>query len=272
MRCWVLGTGSRGNAVVLESDGSRVLIDAGFAVRTLVRRLRAIGLVPQDVEAVVVTHEHADHARSAAACAQLFGWRLVASSGTIRADVDLQSAGAVGVAPGETVALSTMTLATVPVPHDAAAPVAIVATARRSGVRIGVAYDFGRATDAVRRGLSRLNVLVLESNHDCGMLRAGPYPPSVAARIAGPRGHLSNTAAADLAGAIMHRGLERIVLAHLSENCNDPALALESMRGSLRHLRGRAPSVAVATQSRIAGPFGPAAAEPMAQLGLWADG
>jgi phosphoribosyl 1,2-cyclic phosphodiesterase len=159
------------------------------------------------------------------------------------------------VRSGETVALSTLDLATVPVPHDAAQPVAVVATARRSGIRTGVAYDLGHVTDAARAGLANLDLLVLEANHDLDMLRSGPYPVSVADRIAGPRGHLSNAAAADLARAVVHRGLGRIVLAHLSEHCNEPRLAIHAVATALARTRRGGVPVSAASQHAVTGPF-----------------
>ncbi len=190
MRSWVLGTGSNGNAVLLEADGSFALVDAGLPIRTLVRRLASIGVAPEQIELVVLTHEHSDHARAAIAGRRLFGWRLLATRGTVAADVELAAAGTESLRAGDGVVLGTMDVSTIPVPHDAAAPVAIVATARRSGFRTGVAYDLGRATDVVRRGLTDVDVLIVESNHDDVLLRTGPYPRSVANRIAGPHGHL----------------------------------------------------------------------------------
>lgn len=264
MRSWVLGTGSHGNAVLIECERSRVLIDAGLPIRSLVRRLRRIGVAPEEIEAVVLTHEHNDHARAAAVGARMFGWRIVATRGTVAARAELGAAGAEGVRPGEVLALSTMEIVTIPVPHDAAAPVAVVATAQRSGARTGVAYDLGRATDAVRRGLADLDVLIIESNHDDALLRTGPYPRSVANRIAGPHGHLSNVDAAQLVGAVAHRGLKRIVLAHLSANCNEPALALRTMTSAVRRGAARGAAVSVATQAEIAGPFGPDGAVQLA--------
>lgn len=257
MRSWVLGSGSQGNAVLLEADDGYVLVDAGFAVRELTVRLRAIGITPGSVEAVILTHEHADHARSAAAGARSFGWRVYASPLTIACTAELRGTGATAVIPGERIALSTMDFSTVSVPHDAAQPVAVIATSRRTGVRTGVAYDLGTSTTALRRALADLDVLIVEANHDPGMLRAGPYPPSVAHRIAGPRGHLSNTAAAELASAVAHQGLAHVVLAHLSLNCNEPALAVRAVAAALRGgVRGAIP-VSVSSQNVIAGPFGP---------------
>jgi len=269
MRSWVLGTGSNGNAVLLEAGGSYVLVDAGLPIRTLVRRLARVHVAPQQIEGVVLTHEHTDHARAAVAGARMFGWRLVATRGTVAAYAALMTAGIDTIRVGERVVLSTMEIDTIPVPHDAAAPIAIVATATRSGFRTGVAYDLGRATDAVRRGLTALDVLIIESNHDDVLLRTGPYPRSVANRIAGPHGHLSNAEAADLVRTVAHRGLTHVVLAHLSANCNEPALALRTMAGALARTRARGASSGVATQDEVAGPFG---AVSSAQLTLGLSG
>lgn len=256
MRSWVLGTGSGGNAILLEVDGARVLVDAGFPMRELVRRLRRIGVAPTSIEAIVLTHEHADHARGAAAGARVFGWPIYASRRTVAADESLRDADATGVETLATIALSTMDLRMVPVPHDAAQPVAVVATARRTGVRIGVAYDLGHVTPTVRAGLADLDVLILEANHDEDMLRAGPYPPTVVDRIAGRHGHLSNRAAAELACAVAHRGLRCVVAAHLSANCNDPRLAERALRSALTRTRFSSVSVMAAAQDQVMGPFG----------------
>jgi phosphoribosyl 1,2-cyclic phosphodiesterase len=265
---WVLGTGSQGNAVVLEADGSYVLVDAGLPIRTLIRRLASVGIAPGAIEGVLLTHEHTDHARAAVAGARLYGWRLIATAGTIAADSGLASASAEALAVGVTVELSTMQVTAVPVPHDAAAPVAFVATARRSGARTAVAYDLGCVNDAVRRELCGLDVLIIESNHDEAMLRMGPYPRSVANRIAGPRGHLSNRAAAELGRSVAHRGLRRVVLAHLSANCNEPALALRTMTAAMARGRPISVSVSVAGQSAVTGPFGPSQGARTTQLSL----
>lgn len=256
MRIWALGTSSAGNAFLLESEGARVLVDAGFAPRTLAARLAAVGAAPESVEAVVLTHEHADHARGAADGAARWGWRILASHGTVDAHADLAAAGARRFRAGDELALNTMTIATIPIAHDAAEPVALVATGRRSGTRIGIAYDLGHATEPLARALARLDVLVIEANHDQAMLRDGPYPAMVRARIAGPNGHLSNRAAAELAACCVHRELAAVVLAHLSARCNSPALAVQTVGRSLVRARSRA-TLAPAPRAGTAGPFGP---------------
>lgn len=256
MRVWVLGSGSGGNAVLIECGETRVLVDAGFAPRELARRLAAVGVTPQSVKACVVTHEHSDHVKGAAAASQRWGWSLHASAGTAEAWPALLEADARTFDPGDTFSLGGMELRTLPTPHDAAAPVAVVATSSRSGARAGVCYDLGHASDAVRVGLCELDVLVLEANHDEGMLRAGPYPPSVQRRIGSRSGHLSNGAAGRLARECAHHNLRHVVLAHLSENCNDPSVAHATVTKSLdgTRFRGR---VHVARQDAVAGPFTP---------------
>ncbi|MGI8499133.1 MAG: MBL fold metallo-hydrolase [Gemmatimonadaceae bacterium] len=233
MRMWVLGSGSRGNAVLFEAEGSRVLIDAGFTVRDLEARLGAVGVPGESIEDLVVTHEHTDHVRGACAAARRWGWTIHASAGTLAACPELVAAGAIAIPPDGVLMLDTICLDAVPVPHDAVEPIAIVATARGSGVRAAVVYDLGHVGEALRRKLADLDLLVLEANHDDGMLRAGPYPPSVVHRIGGRLGHLSNRAAAGLARGCAHRALSHIVLAHLSDRCNQPGLAAAAVGAAL---------------------------------------
>ncbi|HEX6807525.1 MAG TPA: MBL fold metallo-hydrolase [Gemmatimonadaceae bacterium] len=233
MRAWALGTGSSGNALVLEAGDGRVLVDAGFPPRELVRRLRALDIAPESIEALIVTHEHHDHARGAVSCANKWHWQTYASGGTWRSLRRRVRAGT-AFASGATLDLRTMCVRTVRVAHDAAEPVALVATARDTGERVGLVYDVGHATRSLVDALSGLDALVLESNHDEGWLRAGPYPPSVCERIAGPFGHLSNRAAGAVAAACAHRGLTSVVLAHLSQRCNSPELAHAAMRATLK--------------------------------------
>jgi phosphoribosyl 1,2-cyclic phosphodiesterase len=148
-----------------------------------------------------------------------------------------------------------MELQSISLPHDAEEPVGIIATDEIGG-RVGIVYDLGYANAALRRALGDLDVLVLEANHDEGMLRAGPYPPTVRDRIAGRRGHLSNTAAADLARDVAHPSLAHIVLAHLSDQCNDASLARSAMSRGLASTRFTG-VVHAAPQDAVIGPFEP---------------
>lgn len=257
MRLWVLGTGSRGNAVLLESDGARLLVDAGFGVRTLAERLVAARVAPESIAACVVTHEHADHVKGVRHAAARWGWAVHASTGTTAACASLQASSATTFAAGGAFRVGPFAVQTVATPHDAAESVAVVVTAD-SGARAGVCYDLGHVPDAVRLALADLDLLVLEANHDEAMLRAGPYPPSVADRIAGRFGHLSNRAAASLARQIAGPSLRQVVLAHLSESCNDPGVATAAVGEALGRTRFRG-AILPALQDSIAGPFTTAA-------------
>lgn len=232
MRTWLLGSGSRGNATVIESGDTRVLIDAGFPRRVLARRLQAAGIAPESISLLVLTHEHHDHACGAASSTRRWGWPVYGTSGTFAQCPAFAETREIRAT--DTISFGALDLKAFPVPHDATAPIALVATERSTGARIGLAYDFGHVTDGVRAALERVDVLIVESNHDEMMLRACPYPPSVRWRIAGPRGHLSNRAAAELVRSIAWRGLRQVVLAHLSETANEPELAVAAMRRAWR--------------------------------------
>jgi phosphoribosyl 1,2-cyclic phosphodiesterase len=255
MRVWVLGSGSRGNAVLLEHRGARVLVDAGFHAKALEQRLAAIDVSCESIEALVVTHEHHDHVRGACAAARAWGWALHASCGTVSAYPTLRDADVCTFEAGATLRFSSMELQSVAVPHDAEEPVAIIATDDVGG-RVGIVYDLGYANASLRRSLSDLDVLVLEANHDEGMLRTGPYPPIVRDRIAGRRGHLSNTAAANLARDVAHPSLAHVVLAHLSDQCNDASLARTAVTRGLAATRFTG-AVHAAPQDAVIGPFEP---------------
>jgi phosphoribosyl 1,2-cyclic phosphodiesterase len=251
----MLGSGSRGNAVLLETDGSRVLVDAGFPPRVLAQRLARVGVAPASIGAVVLTHEHTDHVRGVAAAATRWGWAIHATRGTIAGCADLVGRGVRILEPGVTSPLGEFDVVAVRAPHDAAEPVALVLTARQSGARAGIAYDLGHVTDGVRQAMRDLDLLVLEANHDPAMLRSGPYPPVVQDRIAGRHGHLANPDAAALAREVSHRGLSDVILAHLSQQCNRPALALGAVGEGLRRARFRG-RLTASSQDDVAGPFG----------------
>ena len=269
MRVWVLGSGSEGNAVLVECGESRVLVDAGFAPRTLASRLQSIGVAPASIEACVVTHEHGDHAKGAAAGAMRWGWALYATDGTMEASPGLRAAGCTSVSSGVPVSLTRLTLTTRDTPHDAASPVGVRLECMRTGATTVVCTDVGHVSASVRTLCERADILVLESNHDEGMLRAGPYPPSVQARIGSATGHLSNRSCADLARDMVHRDLTHVVLAHLSERCNDHGLAHQTAAGSLRQRRFGG-TLSVAMQHAVVGPFMPRAGrgEPPPQYAL----
>jgi phosphoribosyl 1,2-cyclic phosphodiesterase len=254
MNLWVLGSGSSGNSVLVESGRSRILIDAGFPPRVLKHRLAIAGVPPESIAAVVVTHEHTDHMKGVAAAAKKWGWTIVSTAGTRMMCPDWAGLPAILTPRKSSVCIGDFHVETVPVSHDATEPIGVVVTSVSDGARAGMIYDLGYVTESVSRALDKLDVLVMEANHDEGMLRTGPYPPSLQRRIASNFGHLSNRSAAQTVSQSIHSGLTNIVLAHLSEKCNTPRTALATVGDALRKARFRG-RLTAASQDNVIGPF-----------------
>lgn len=259
MKVWILGTGSSGNAVLIEGDGTRVLVDAGFGPRTLAMRLKAVCVEPSSIDACVLTHDHSDHIGGVARCARRWGWAVFATDGTAQspalADVSVTS-----LPVSVPMRIDGLELTALPVPHDATEPVGILATTMSTGARASICYDVGHANEQVRTLCREVDILVLEANHDEGMLWAGPYPPWLCQRIAGNVGHLSNRAAGALARESVTSRTAHVVLAHLSEQNNTPELARHALRSALRGtvFKGK---LSLATQADVIGPFLPRGAK-----------
>ena len=230
-----LGSGSRGNATLVEAGADRILVDCGFAAREFVARCEGLGFDPGSLSAILVTHEHGDHTRGVGPLARRFGIPVWMTHGTWRAtnfgsigDLNLFSGHAGDFRIGE------MSVKPVPVPHDAREPTQFVFT--HAGIRFGMLTDLGSITPRVVEAFDGVDALLLECNHDQDMLATGPYPPSLQARVAGHYGHLNNAQAADFLRRIDHGRLRHLVAAHLSEKNNAPELArqmLESVSGDL---------------------------------------
>jgi phosphoribosyl 1,2-cyclic phosphodiesterase len=254
VRLIVLGSGSRGNALAVSTGGHTVLIDAGFPLKVLRQRAAVVGLDLNRLAGVILTHEHGDHAEGAPGVARQARCPVYASPGTLRAlSARLSRVSTVPLAAHSAVAVGPFTLTACHTSHDAAEPLAL-ALEGPGGIRLGVAYDLGRPTSAVRFLLREATCLVVEANHDEILLRTGPYPASVRQRIAGSGGHLSNRAAADLLAELWHPGLTTVVLAHVSESCNRAELARGAVRMALQEL-GFAGMLVVAGQDAPLGPF-----------------
>ena len=237
MKLFVLGSGSRGNCFAVEAEGVGLLIDAGFSAREIERRASAVGLDLSRVAGIALTHEHGDHACGAAGLARRLGVPVLASPGTWRhLPVALRGAEHRPLGLCARVEVGPFTVEGCPTSHDAAEPLAVVVRTL-PGTSIGVAYDLGRATTAVRYLLRDLTAIVLEANHDEVWLRTSSYPPVVQRRIAGSGGHLSNRAAAELLRELHHPGLAVVVLAHLSHHCNTAATARATVETALRRAR-----------------------------------
>ena len=229
MRFCSLGSGSGGNATLIEASqgitSTRLLVDAGFSVRELVRRLARAGCAPEEVDAIFITHEHGDHIGCALAFAMRYRRPLIMSRGTWRAvgNADFDPALLRIAKGGEAMPLGDMALKPFTVPHDANEPLQLVLD--DGAWRLGIVTDLGCAPIGVSDALAGCRALLLECNHDEGMLRAGPYHPALKKRILGSHGHLSNAAAAELLARCLHGGLKAIAAAHLSEHNNTPELA-----------------------------------------------
>ena len=257
MRAWTLGSGSKGNSILLESDGTRVLIDAGYSPRALTKRLASMHIAPESIHAVIVTHEHIDHMHGLAAGQRRWKWHVYGSAGTIDAIGGLDASNVTAIRSPAPFTIGALQFELVRVPHDASAPTAVLATAVRTGFRAGIAHDLGAVPDRLRAAFVNLDLLLLESNHDEQMLRTGPYPPFLQARISGGSGHLSNRQSAALTRELATASLRQLVLLHLSEANNTPAHALYAAKGALRDAKSRC-TVTAAPQDRAAGPFGDA--------------
>ncbi|NTX28245.1 MBL fold metallo-hydrolase [Burkholderia pyrrocinia] len=236
MRFASLGSGSEGNALVVEASSgtttTRVLLDCGFSAKEVERRLGRLNLGIDDLDAILITHEHSDHVGSALTLARRASLPLYMSWGTARAvgadeaDVDLHV-----LWGDETASIRDLAVMPYTVPHDAREPLQFVFM---DGCRrLGVLTDVGMATSHITAVLSGCDALVLESNHDTAMLAASRYPQSLKARIGGNHGHLSNDAAADILASLERSRLQHLVAAHLSQQNNLPELARQAFAGVL---------------------------------------
>lgn len=233
MRFASLGSGSGGNGLVVEAGSTRVLVDCGFSLAETRARLARIGLTPDDLDAVLVTHEHSDHIGGVARLARkhelpvwcthgtLTNWRMQVDNLPWIDVIDTQRSFRVGA----------LEILPFPVPHDAREPVQFVFADGRQ--RLGVLTDAGHITPHIVASLDGVNALVLECNHDADMLANGPYPPGLRRRVGGPYGHLENRQAASLLQKMDVTGLRHLVAAHLSQKNNTPVLARAALAAAL---------------------------------------
>ena len=240
--------------MLVEQGDHRVLVDAGFEPVELVARLRDADVAPATVDDVVLTHGHRDHVLGAAHGARVYGWRLWGTLGTVWRWRALRYVEVRPFAPGDALDLGAFRVRTAPTPHDVDDSSAVVVESVTGGARVGYCTDLGYATPEIEALLAGVDALVVEANHDPALLRAGPYPPDVQARVAGDEGHLSNEQAARLVRALAHPGLAYVVLAHVSRHNNTPELALETVRTALRGIAFRGELLA-APQDRVLGPL-----------------
>ena len=233
---FVLGSGSSGNTAVLRAAGTTVMIDAGLGSRKTLARLDAAGIALGEIEAILLTHEHGDHARGLPALiskmqCSVYATRLTADE--VRSqDPRNESAAWRIFSSGSTFSVGALEITAFSVPHDAADPVGF--TIRAAEASLAVLTDLGHVNHSVIHHVTGVNCLFIEANHDEDLLqRDTKRPLSIKQRIRSPHGHLSNTSAADLAARSATDALRRVVLGHLSRDCNEPELAVSVVRAAL---------------------------------------
>lgn len=226
MLCASLNSGSNGNCIYVECGGARLLLDAGISAKQTAERLAQLGRCVNDIDGVIISHDHADHVRGAGVLARKFALPVYMTQHTHQAarrcdigsipDLRLFTA-------GSRLTFGALTVETHPTPHDGADPVAFVVTDGRR--RLGVLTDLGYVFPQLPDVLAGLDATFLESNYDPDMLANGPYPFFLKQRILGQGGHISNVECAELVGAVAPGRLQWVALAHLSETNNTPDLA-----------------------------------------------
>jgi len=251
MKICMLASGSRGNSIYISDEDTSVLIDAGLSGVEIERRMKSRNLNINDIDAIIVSHEHSDHIQGVGVLSRRFNLPVYISSATYTtASPQLGNINDIkNFSCGTEFAIKDLTIRPFSISHDASDPAGFAIGC--NGHKVGIATDLGIATAMVRQHLKDCCCLIIEANHDVPMLEEGPYPWSVKQRVKGRTGHLSNESSRELLMDIMHDRMSHVILAHLSETNNTPEKAL---RVVTEHLTDSCLNVSVATQS-CAGPI-----------------
>ena len=220
MRLAALGSGSRGNGVLVEQGATCLLVDCGFSLRATEQRLAKLGRSGADLTGILVTHEHGDHSRGVRALAEKYAVPVYLTRGTARHGALQGLQRPCLIDTRQAFLAGGIAVRAVSVSHDAAEPCQFVFEA--AGQRVGVLTDLGCAGADVVAAYRGCDALLLESNHDEQMLAAGPYPPAIRRRVGGRRGHLSNAQCGQLLERLLPERLQQLVLGHISEHNNTP--------------------------------------------------
>ena len=235
MRFRSLGSGSSGNATLVQSSGSdvcSVLIDCGFGLRKMLQRLEKSGVSPDQLDAIFITHEHGDHTGCVQALSDQYNIPVWMSAGTAAEMGYVNALGLLRTASdGDVISLNGLQLCPFTVPHDAREPLQLSCT--DGAAKLGVLTDLGHATAHVIEKLRGCHALILECNHDADLLADSLYPLFLKRRVGGHYGHLANSQAAEIAGAVLHSNLKYVVAAHLSQQNNLPELVESSLAQAL---------------------------------------
>lgn len=229
MRFVVLGSGSGGNAAVVEAGGTRLLIDAGLSARQLTRRLELVGIEPASLQGILLTHEHGDHISGLRVLMKSLSVPVYATPST--SHVVRESIGGIRwklFECGQCFEIGAVTVESFAVPHDAVEPVGFIF--RRNGKALGMVSDSGHVTQRITEKLKGVQALFVEANYDDDLLEADIRRPwSTKQRIASRHGHLSNTQTAALVADLVSDGLRQVMLGHLSRDCNNPEVAIAAV-------------------------------------------
>ena len=219
-----LGSGSRGNCAIINSDETRVMIDCGFSIKQTEKRLESIDLKPSDIDAIMITHHHQDHSKSAMGASKKWNRPLYCNQFTAKKmKWDFDECNIFGNL--ERVEISSkLSILPIPIPHDDSDNIAVIASDKNNH-RAAIVTDLGEATDELIKHLKGCEHISIEANYDKSKLMNGPYPDLLKRRISGRGGHLSNEQTTEILERVCHPKLESIVLCHLSEKNNAPHLA-----------------------------------------------
>jgi phosphoribosyl 1,2-cyclic phosphodiesterase len=235
MRFASLGSGSAGNALVIEIKQTRLMLDCGFSVKETLSRLARLNLQPTDLAGIVITHEHDDHAGGAFKFAVKFNIPVWLTYGTLKMSaryIPTQHKIQLNVVDSHSeFSVGDIQVQPFPVPHDAREPMQCVFS--DGNFKLGVLTDVGRTTPHITEKLSGCKALVLECNHDASMLNTGPYSWALKKRVGGDLGHLENLDSANLLSKLDNSKLQHILAAHLSAKNNTPELARASLANVL---------------------------------------
>lgn len=233
MRISVLASGSEGNACYVETAQTRVLVDAGLSCRELIKRLELVEVKPETLDALVVTHEHTDHVKGAGPLARLLDIPVYMNNATLRRSMRILGnlSCPMTIHTGQSITINDLVIETFTKCHDAVDPMGLILSS--DGARLGLITDLGRSSTVVEDRLRGCHALIMEFNHDQNMLEDGPYPWEVKKRIRGPEGHLSNHQAGELLGAVAHKDLQLVIMAHLSRVNNDELRAFKEAKNAL---------------------------------------
>ena len=229
-----LASGSSGNSLLVSDGATHILIDAGISCRRICTALQTLGVAPQSLAGVLVTHEHTDHISGLATLIKRFATPIYTTQGTAQAlwrrTPELEEC-IRPICPGEHLEVGTLGVESFPTPHDTCQSVGY--TVLSGGRKAAVVTDLGHVTPEVTNAVAGAQLVVAEANHDVEWVRSGPYPPFLKARILGERGHLSNEAGAALAWDAVCAGARTLVLAHLSSENNTPQRAYDTVQAHL---------------------------------------